>query len=213
MKIATYKAIRPGIQGIGSWAVQKATHSIYSHSEVIFEPGDDVEAWMPDGSLEQGKDGTFWAFGSTASDIMPAWSKRRVGRRGGCRFKRIEFQQNKWDFVDVDTNVVSVVDVIAACKAVEGLAYDWRHIGSFLGPIANFIFRQSGDKYTCAEVIAMAVGLGVPELFHPYLLHVVAERFLAVPVQHERIDNSDLKALLTQATAVAGGHAKNGGAG
>lgn len=203
MFLATYKAIRPGFQGLGSYAVRLGTNSKYSHTELVFEPGDGVESFMPDGSLERGTDNTLWAFGATASDIMPEWSERRAGRRGGCRFKRIEFKDSNWDFVQIDPAVFKAIEGIRVCMAVEGKAYDWRHIGSFLGPIANLIFRQSGDKLTCAELAARVFGLSHPELFHPYNLHVVASRFLANQNPGVVADNSDLRALLSDATAAA----------
>ena len=165
MKLISYLSTRPGFQGVGSWLVRQGTNSIFSHTEIVFMPGDGVDDLMPDRTTIPNEAGEFWCASATASDIMPSWSARRAGRRGGIRFKRIAISPN-WMEQDI-TDIRNPVDVVNTFLRLEGLAYDWRHIAGFMGPLFNLAFSHSASKFTCTEVCATALGFPEPSRFHP----------------------------------------------
>lgn len=101
MKLASYKGTRAGLMGIGNWLIRLRLRGIYSHSEIVFEPGDGVDALMPDGTCEPDADGALWCVSSTGLERLPTWSPRRAGRLGGVRFKRIVLG-DKWHLRKVE---------------------------------------------------------------------------------------------------------------
>lgn len=188
MKLLLYKGTRPGIAGIGNWLVRLRTKSKYSHCELLFEESDGVyvASKMPDLSLAPDEKGAVWCYSATASDRMPKWSeerKRRAGKIGGTRFKRITVNPDHWDVVDVP--YANMEKVINFCVEQEGKAYDWRHIYSFfsvvlVGVIINFFINQGADHWTCAEVCGAGLNFYLPEIFDPKTLGAVAQTALAV---------------------------------
>jgi hypothetical protein len=136
MRVAFYKSIRPGIQGIYSHAVRWWTRSPYSHCELVFA------------------DGT-----AASSSYLD----------GGVRFKQIEFDQVKWDFVDIEG------DEIAArlwFHEHAGRAYDLLgNVGFVLGPV-----RDAADHWSCAESVAAALGYPEPWRYSPAILHSAVSR-------------------------------------
>ena len=98
MLLASYKSTRPGIQGIANRIIRRRLRGQYSHSEIVFEPTDMVDALMPDGSAAP-IDGALWCVSSVAAEKLPPWSQTRAGRFGGVRFKRIALSPDRWDFV------------------------------------------------------------------------------------------------------------------
>lgn len=176
MKIISYTGTRPGFQAIGSWAVRKGTNSLFSHTELVFEPGDGVDHLMPDGTTEPDENGAVWCASASANDIMPEWSKRRAGHRGGVRFKRIVVDNKKWQWQALSP-VFNPTSAALLLKSMEGLGYDWRHIAGFMGPVFNLIFSHSENKVTCSEICAIALGFAQAHRFHPGNLPPVLERF------------------------------------
>ena len=83
MKVAFYLGPRrPWYIGIGNVLVRLRLRSQISHCEVVFEPGDGVSDLMPNAL-------GLWCASASASDVIPAWSPRRAGRRGGVRVMRL----------------------------------------------------------------------------------------------------------------------------
>ena len=84
---------------------------------------------------------------------------------GGVRFKQIEFDPAKWDFVDLPSHLASAAE-------------DWfnKHYGQpydYLGN-AHFVVSAIGDdkkKWFCSEACAAALGMPDPERFDPGTLH------------------------------------------
>lgn len=163
MKLASYKSTRPGLQGIANRLIRFRLRGVYSHNEVVFEPGDGVDHLMPDGSCEE-VDGTLWCASSVAAERLPSWSRRRAGQVGGVRFKRIAFDLAKWDLVDCPADAV-----VAAARAHvhEGERYDWRLI---LGYVSWLILGHS-SRWTCSEFCALLAGIGSGWRFDPCTLH------------------------------------------
>lgn len=154
MLIAFYKSTRPGFQGVANRLIRLRLRSIYSHCELVFEPGDGVECFMPDGSCARGADGSLWWASSVAAEALPAHSPRRAGRTGGVRFKRIVLDADRWD-----TRRVACSPVRAAqwFKAHEGELYDWQLILGFVA----WIVPNKAARWACSETCAAA--LGAPE--------------------------------------------------
>lgn len=187
MKLLLYKGTRPGLSGFGNWCVRFRTKSKYSHVELMFEESDgEIAALaMPDKSLNPDTKGARWCFGATATDIMPDWGgdrRRRAGKWGGVRFKRIAIDPAKWDVIELP--YADVQKVIDFCLKHEGKAYDWRHIFTFfsvilLGVILNQFINQGEDHWTCGELIGAALGFELPEIFDPKTLSAVALTVLA----------------------------------
>ena len=101
MKLASYHGTRAGILGLGNILIRLRLRGIYSHSEIVFEPGDGVDALMPDGTCEPDADGALWCVSSTGLEHIPPWSPRRAGKRGGVRFKRIVIKPDHWQLDDM----------------------------------------------------------------------------------------------------------------
>jgi hypothetical protein len=164
MKIASYKAIRSGFNGVFSHLIRRRLRSKNSHTELVFEPSDGVDHLMPDGTCEPDENGALWCFSSSARDVIPAWSRYRAGRVGGCRFKRIVLAAEKWDLdTPTRTNPVS-----AALKAqeIEGSPYDWQLIAGFL---VWFIPQAEAARH-CTECVAECIGHPEPWRFDPAVL-------------------------------------------
>lgn len=175
MKLLSYTSTRSGFKGLGSLLVRWRLRSEYSHTEMMFEPGDGVEHLVPDGSLEPDADGAYWCASSTATDPMPSYSPRRAGRSGGVRFKRIVPETSKWVIQDLSEKY----DPVATAqwfKIHEGECYDWKHILSFIGTIVNLLLQQSTTKWTCTEACGAALGFHTAEIFDPRNLPVVVDR-------------------------------------
>jgi len=80
MKIALYKAVRPGIQGVFNIIVRWWTNGPYSHCEAVLATG-------PDGASE-----------CASSSFLD----------GGVRIKSIKLDSDHWDFLEVQANPAQV---------------------------------------------------------------------------------------------------------
>lgn len=176
MKLISYTGTRPGIQGVGSFAVRLGTNSLYSHTEIMFEPGDGVDHLMPDNNLQPGDNGALWCASSSAGDRMPAWSTKRAGKLGGVRFKRIVLKPEHWFIQDLPRDIFDPHATAQWFVVNQGLAYDYRHIASFVSAPMNLIFSHGVDHYTCTECTAAALGFAQSERFHPGNFPPVIER-------------------------------------
>lgn len=154
MKLASYHGTRAGIMGMGNIAIRLRLRGQYSHSEIVFEPGDGVDHLMPDGTCAPDADGALWCVSSTGLETLPAWSPRRAGRMGGVRFKRIVLHPEKWTLDATDAN-----PLYAANWAVEnqGVLYDWQLIFGFVA----WLVPNKKSRIMCSE--ASAEMLGIPE--------------------------------------------------
>ena len=154
MLLATYKAIRPGPQGVANRIIRFRLRSDYSHCEVVFEPGDQVGHLMPDGSCAGDAEGGLWCASSVAAEALPAHSPRRAGAMGGVRFKRIVLNPGHWDVRRVAINPLLAAQWF---KDHEGELYDWQLILGFV----SWAIPQKSQRWTCSE--ACAAALGIPE--------------------------------------------------
>lgn len=155
MLIASYKVTRPGLQGLANRVIRLRLRSIYSHTEVVFEPGDPVGHLMPDGTTARGADGSLWCASSVAAEALPEHSPRRAGKVGGVRFKRIVLNPNHWDVRRVALN--QALGAADWFRAHEGELYDWQLILGFV----SWVIPHKAMRWTCSE--ACAAALCVPE--------------------------------------------------
>jgi len=84
---------------------------------------------------------------------------------GGVRFKIIEFDPEKWDFIDLPFSLA---------PAAEG--WFLKHIGDGYDLLGNvhFVLGAVGDdkdRWFCSEAVAAALGMPNPERFDPGTLH------------------------------------------
>ncbi len=166
MLLASYKAIRPGMQGIANRLIRWRLDGDYSHNEVVFEPGDVVDHLMPDGTCEPDASGALWCASSVAWERLPATSPRRPGRRGGVRFKRIKLDPAHWDLVKYRRDPLAAA---SHAKGREGALYDWQLI---LGFVAWF-FRHKASRDTCSEFCCEAGGQLEGHRVDPCTLHQI----------------------------------------
>ena len=162
MKLASYKGTRSGLMGIGNVLIRLRLRGIYSHSEIVFEPGDGVDHLMPDGTTAPDADGALWCVSSTGLEHLPAWSTRRPGKRGGVRFKRIVLG-DKWDLRNVSQH-----PSIAANWAIvnQGRLYDWQLVLGFLA----WLIPQKKSRVMCSEACAEMLGYDDAWRFDPCVL-------------------------------------------
>jgi len=93
---------------------------------------------------------------------------------GGCRFKQIDFDPEKWDVVQLPWfSNTSQDTVMVFCHQEEGSAYDYPGVLRFLLPL----LPQSKQRWFCSEVCCAALQTinllpGVkPWQVHPSKLH------------------------------------------
>ena len=190
MKAAFYIGTRSGLNGIGSVVTRfrqsgfdgltgkNAPMSQISHCELVIEPHDGVDDLMPRDGLTMlptaaPMGGALWLAGSSATDVMPPWSPRRAGARGGVRFKRIDVSdRRKWLLVELDhlpperkrRAVQWMVDH-------QGALYDWWLIGGFV----VFMLPDAPDRYVCHEALGAALGIAEPRRLPPPALCAVLD--------------------------------------
>lgn len=151
MKLASFHGTRPGLYGWANILIRWRLGGVYSHSEIVFEPGDGVDHLMPDGTCAPDADGALWCASSTGLEVLPAWSKRRAGRRGGVRFQR-RVLDGQW-----------TLDAVRACPLHaarwasdnEGRLYDWQLIIGFLA----WLVPHKQSRVLCHEACAEMLGL------------------------------------------------------
>ena len=182
MKLASYKSTRAGWQGLFNRLIRWRFSGIYSHSEVVFEPGDGVDALMPDGNCLPDADGALWCASSVVMERLPAWSRYRAWKVGGVRFKRIALDPEKWDLLSAG----DADPMFAAMYAVahEGNPYSWRLIAKLASWLAAF---KVTTQTTCSQFCAAA--FGVPDTdawrFDPCALRSVI-RHLKQPTEEQK---------------------------
>lgn len=171
MLLASYVAIRPGIQGVGNIAIRMRLDTIHTHSELLFEPGDGVDDLMPDGTTEP-INNEYWCGSSVFGEKMPNHSKdpsnptRRAGEGGGVRLKRIDVSSNKWMTVRIDSTYARA----AAQWFVDnqGVKYDYLLIAKY----ALWVLpHNKDDRVMCSESVAAALGITEPHRIDPAMLY------------------------------------------
>ena len=161
MLLASYNSTRPGLQGVANRLIRARLRGIYSHNELVFEPGDGVDALMPDGTCEPDAQGALWCVSSTGLERIPSWSKRRPGKRGGVRFKRIVLG-DKWTLDPVS----NPEQAAQWARDNEGRLYDWQLILGFLA----WLIPEKRSRVICSEACAEMLGFDDAWRFYPCVL-------------------------------------------
>ena len=174
MLLASYTSTRPGLQGLANRIIRLRLRGVYSHTEVVFQPGDGVDDLMPDGSCAPDAQGALWCASSVAAERMPAHSPRRAGRMGGVRFKRIVLDPAHWHFVPYQRDARAAATWFAVRA---GALYDWQMVLGFLA----WAVPHKASRYTCAEAAAAAGGYGDAWRFDPCVLHAALAAWKEAP--------------------------------
>lgn len=169
MKLIGYKSTSSGIAGLSDRIIRFRLKGIYSHTELVFEPGDKVEHLMPNGRLELYSDTQRWCASSSSIDRLPPWSIKRAGKRGGVRFKMIDIDPKKWDILPVDADPVFAANVF---KAMEGWPYDYQLILSYL----TWIVGEDSAAVNCSEICATALRFENAWRYDPCLLMEIVKQ-------------------------------------
>lgn len=140
MKLVSYKGNQKGFPNFYNILIRWRTDSVYSHNEVVFEPGDGVDHLMPDGTTEPDVNGAVWMASTSIADIIPKHSPYRAGQRGGMRFKRIVLHPEKWDVVEYPQDPVKAATYF---KENQGNPYDHSLIAGYIVWFLNLLIRKS----------------------------------------------------------------------
>lgn len=150
------------------------TDGDYSHTEVVFEPGDGVDHLMPDGTCEPDANGWLWCASSTGTDRLPQHSRRRAGKIGGVRFKRINVHdQSKWSLRKITK--IDAIKVATWFVLNEGALYAWNAIFGNVAWLIQKVYNTKEARYICSGSIMAAFGFRGYNKFDPYLIDVVCE--------------------------------------
>lgn len=170
MKLASYKGTRPGVQGVLNRIIRRRFLGLHSHSEIVFEPGDDVDPLMPDGTTSPDAAGALWCVSAVAWETLPAWSAYRAGKRGGVRFKRIALAPDHWDLRPLPGR--SPLEAARLARRHEGEPYSWRLIARW----AAWYIEQATQtrQWACSTFCALLLGLRQADRYDPCLLDCVA---------------------------------------
>lgn len=167
MLLASYKSTRAGWRGLANRLIRWRLDGQYSHTEVVFEPGDGVDALMPDGDCQPDAGGALWCASSVATERLPAWSHYRAGGIGGVRFKRITLDPTKWELIAVDTDPRFAARTFVVSQ---GRPYSWRLIAK---TVAWAVAMGRSRQTTCSQISAEALGIAQQDAwrFDPCTLH------------------------------------------
>lgn len=149
--------------GLGNILIRFRLAGDFSHSEIMFEPGDGVDHLMPDKTCEP-IDGAYWCCSSTGTERLPTWSPYRAGHMGGFRFKRIRPDRERWT-LDATPGRCPLKAATQA-KEKQGKLYDWQLV---LGFIAWLIPEKAGREM-CSEACASLLGFVDAWRFDPCTL-------------------------------------------
>ncbi len=184
MQIASYVGTRKGIMLIGSILIRLRLSGIKqafkmqatpdqkelraSHTELVFEPDDNVGYLMPDGTCQADQEGMLWCLSSVGAEVLPPWSNRRAGKIGGVRLKRINVNTKDWQLQKINKNALPAAKW---ARANEGLLYDWQLI---LGFIAWFIPNKT-DRLMCNECVLTVLDVEDAFRFDPCSTQILAK--------------------------------------
>lgn len=169
MKLIGYKSTSSGLAGIADHLIRFRLKGIYTHTEIMFEPGDGVEAYMPDRKLELYGSQQFWCASSSGIDTIPKWSSYRKGKRGGVRFKMIDVNPDKWDIVHLDADPLRAASYF---KSMQGMPYDYSLMLSYV----SWLVAENPLAVNCSEACASALDYEQAWRYDPCLLMDIAKR-------------------------------------
>lgn len=146
--------------GLGNALIRLRLRGNASHCETVFEPGDGVDHLMPDGTCEPDSQGRLWCASSVGLERLPSYSRRRPGKLGGVRFKRIDVSGPDWELIPTDAQPLYAANTAAF---YEGARYDWAYIFGFVA----WFLPQRDSRMACSEACATFMGFSEPHRFDP----------------------------------------------
>lgn len=170
MLLAGYKGTQKGLAGISNRLIRLRLASIYSHTEIVIQAKDNLELHLPDKDAGDDTKNIHWSISASAFDIMPEYSIYRAGKRGGVRLKKIEFDVNKWDFVEIHGDPM---EIFLRFKKIEGLPYNHLLNYYFLNWKFNYLAFKNKSR-NCSQTNAEMIGLEEAARFDPANLIMVA---------------------------------------
>lgn len=181
MLLASYKSTQSGYKGLGNIIIRWRLKSQYSHSEIVFEPEDNVQDYIPPMLEEQAEHaGTNLYMGSsTGTDRLPQWSHYRAGKLGGVRLKYHVYDPTKWEYTKLPPEVFSARDAMITFIKETGKCYDWKLIGSFVSWVWWLVAGTGQNKFMCSEICAKALKIPDFEEISPKNLDMVVKYKLA----------------------------------
>lgn len=168
MLLATYVGVTDGLQGVANILIQRRLKSLLTHSELIFEPGEGVDEFMPDKNTYPLSDGSLWAASSVFAERLPDYSPIRPGEWGGVRFKRINIRTNNWVTIKLGFQREKKLEMAQWFQDNQGAKYDHSLIANYA---IWWLASNVEGRYMCSEAIATAMGMIEPHRYHPALLH------------------------------------------
>ena len=121
-----------------------------------------------EGTCQPNEKGELWCVSSIGLERIPSFSRRRAGKLGGVRFKRINVNSPAWELDDPCASAQSAAEWAAANQ---GRMYDWQLIFGFL---AWFIPNKK-SRVMCSEACAEMLGLRDAHRFDPCTLQAVVK--------------------------------------
>ena len=168
MLLATYVATRPGIQGINNKLIRLRLDTDMTHNELVFEPCDGVDLFMPDKTTQVNDKNQLWSASSTIAEKLPEYCPNRPGGFGGVRFKRINVYTDDWITIKLGFPREVRQEAAKWFKENQGAYYDYPLI-------ADYVFwalaKQQVNAYVCSEAIATALKMIEPHRYDPPTLH------------------------------------------
>ena len=159
MLLASYKSTQSGYKGLGNIIIRWRLKSQYSHSEIVFEPDDDVYDFIAPSLRQEALEHKTDLFmgSSTGTDRIPNYSHYRSGKLGGVRLKYHRYDETKWDYIRLPPDVFSAMEAMKVFMNEEGKCYDWKLIGSFVSWVWWLLAGTGQNKYMCSEICAKAL--------------------------------------------------------
>lgn len=186
MKLASYVGTRESFMGLGNRFIRLRLSGMReffktnptkdqsilraSHSEIVFEPSDNVDYLMPDGTCQPNEKGELWCLSSTGLERIPSFSNRRAGRIGGVRFKRINVISPQWE---IDNIQIGALKSALWANKNQGRLYDWQLIFGFL----SWLIPNKKSRVMCSEACAEALGIPDGHRFDPCTLQAFVKGY------------------------------------
>lgn len=90
-----------------------------------------------------------WSKYSHAELVINGWSFSSSVRDRGVRRKKISFNPNRWDVIEIDPSRVNLDYAFSFFARYEGAGYDWLNILRYVLPFV----KQKEGKFVCFELI------------------------------------------------------------
>lgn len=90
-----------------------------------------------------------WSKYSHAELVIDGWAYSSSVRDKGVRRKKIDFNNGKWDVIELDPSRININYAMEFFLLYEGSEYDWWNIARYVLPFV----KQEEGKFICFEFI------------------------------------------------------------